>query len=282
MNSCISVIISFYNSSEFLENCIDSVLNQTINELSLSEYENNLQIILIDNGSTDNSGEIAKNYAKNYENVEYYHINHRGFNYGLNYGVDICDGDYISFLNSEDMISPYAYERMFNLVTKNDSDLATGFVCEFDNGKCINPNQYGPAFFGDEVTTLKDNPDILYDSLLFNKLIRHSFFTDNDFKFSESVSSVDESIVLQMQNLANSISIINEPCYYSRIPLIKDFTTSIDDKLSVMRLTDKYIKDNVANLEDKKQIKWLKVDLMKYIDNQKTYQKKSHNIHLIF
>ena len=67
MKTRISVIIPIYNVQEFLEECINSVINQTINNLELNGYDRNLRIILVDDGSTDNSGIIAKKYAEEYD-----------------------------------------------------------------------------------------------------------------------------------------------------------------------------------------------------------------------
>ena len=79
MKTRISVIIPIYNVHEFLEECIDSVLAQTINDLELTDgYERNLQIILIDDGSTDDTADIAKGYVDRYENIEYHYEENQG------------------------------------------------------------------------------------------------------------------------------------------------------------------------------------------------------------
>ena len=85
MKTRISVIIPVYNVHEFLEECVDSVLAQTINNKSLDDgYDRNLQIILVDDGSTDNSGEMAKEYAKKHENIEYVYEENQGLGHARN------------------------------------------------------------------------------------------------------------------------------------------------------------------------------------------------------
>ena len=98
MKTRISVIIPVYNVEEFLNECVDSVLDQSINNMELTDgYERNLQILLIDDGSTDDSAIIAKKYAEKYENVEYIYEENQGLGHARNYGCEFAEGDYIIF-----------------------------------------------------------------------------------------------------------------------------------------------------------------------------------------
>ena len=127
MKTRVSVIIPVYNVQEFLEECLDSVVGQTINNMELSDgYKRNLQIILVDDGSTDDSAVIAKEYADKYENIEYVYEENQGLGHARNYGCEFAQGDYIIFLDSDDRVPPKAYERMYNLAVKNDSDMTIG------------------------------------------------------------------------------------------------------------------------------------------------------------
>ena len=86
MKTRISVIIPVYNVEEFLNECVDSVLAQTINNMELTDgYERNLQILLIDDGSTDDSAKIAKKYAEKYDNIEYIYEENQGLGHARNY-----------------------------------------------------------------------------------------------------------------------------------------------------------------------------------------------------
>ncbi|HJA50079.1 MAG TPA: glycosyltransferase, partial [Candidatus Fusicatenibacter intestinipullorum] len=92
----ISVIIPVYNVEKYLKRCLDSVINQT--------YKN-LEIILIDDGSTDNSGKICDEYAQKDERIIVIHKENGGVSSARNKGLDICIGDYISFIDSDDWIN---------------------------------------------------------------------------------------------------------------------------------------------------------------------------------
>lgn len=265
MNSCISVIIPFYSSDEYLENCILSIINQTIFNSEIN-CENILQVILIDDGPTNTNSQIAKEYSENYSFIEYHSQNHQGLNNSYNNGVSFANGKYLSFLNSNDMIALDFYENIFKTAERNNSDLTTGFVCDFKYGKCENSKMYEPAFLQDnKLLSIQNNPDLLYDTILNNKLIKHSFFKENNFKFCEKNRYPDSFMVFQMQYHANNISMINQPSYFKRISEKTESVNEIKENLSNMKLIDEFIKED--ELKRFYEIKLLRVDLMKHIDD---------------
>ena len=103
MNDLISLIIPVYNTEQFLRRCLDSVINQT--------YKN-LEIILIDDGSTDNSGKICDEYVLKDNRIKVLHIENGGPSYARNKGLEIAKGDYIGFVDSDD----YVDKDIFNLM----------------------------------------------------------------------------------------------------------------------------------------------------------------------
>lgn len=107
----ISVIIPVYNVEKYLKRCLDSVVNQT--------YKN-LEIILIDDGSTDKSGNICDEYAAKDKRIIVIHKENGGLSDARNKGLDICTGDYISFIDSDDWIENGFYEYVVNNVKDND------------------------------------------------------------------------------------------------------------------------------------------------------------------
>ena len=106
----ISVIIPVYNVEQYLSRCIDSVINQT--------YKN-LEIILIDDGSTDNSGKICDEYATKDKRIKVIHKQNWGVASARNIGLDIAKGEYIGFVDSDDYIEPDMYEILYSLLIKN-------------------------------------------------------------------------------------------------------------------------------------------------------------------
>lgn len=110
----ISVLIPVYQVEQYLHRCLDSVLRQT--------YPN-LEIVMVDDGSTDASGEIGKEYA-NLPNVEYIFSEHLGVSYARQLLLNLAKGDYLFFLDSDDYIDPNAIKFLFNLAETHHADIA--------------------------------------------------------------------------------------------------------------------------------------------------------------
>ena len=113
-NPVVSVIIPVYNVEKYLEECIDSVLAQT--------YQN-IEIILVDDGSTDSSGLICDRYAEKNTNISVIHQKNSGLSAARNSGLNKANGDYIYFLDSDDYISADAIEKLFSIAENDKSDI---------------------------------------------------------------------------------------------------------------------------------------------------------------
>lgn len=283
MKTRVSVIIPFYNVQNFLEESLNSVLAQTIIDLELNEgYERNLQIILIDDGSTDNSSEIAKDYCNKFKDIEYhYYEKSQGPGYARNFGYQFAEGDYIIFADSDDLVMPHAYERMYNSAIKNGTEMVIGGVLRFNSKSYWKSYIHSIAFSGIyEITHITESPELFYDTTIWNKLIKRSFWKKYDFKFLEGILYEDIPITFFLHYYANKVSIVNETCYLWRV---RDGTNlsitqkisriqNLKDRLKIMGIVDEFFKENVteSNLIHEKVIKWLSVDLMIFIQNYTT------------
>ena len=121
--SKISVIVPVYKAEEYLDECIQSVLNQTYPDIEL---------ILVDDGSPDKSGEICDRYAKDDSRIKVFHQQNSGVCAARNKGLAISSGDYFTFLDSDDTLSKYALELLFQDLKENDADMAIGAVDSVD------------------------------------------------------------------------------------------------------------------------------------------------------
>lgn len=99
----ISVIVPIYQVEAYLEECLDSILNQTYRQL---------EIILIDDGSTDRCGDICDRYASQDSRIKVIHQTNQGLSAARNAGMDMATGEFISFIDSDDYIDPHFYEKM--------------------------------------------------------------------------------------------------------------------------------------------------------------------------
>lgn len=118
-NSLISVIIPVYNTEEYLERCLISILNNT--------YKN-LEVILVDDGSTDNSGKICDDYALKDERITVIHKENGGQAIARNLALDKIKGDYIAFIDSDDFVHKNYFEFLLKGITENNADVS---VCSF-------------------------------------------------------------------------------------------------------------------------------------------------------
>lgn len=105
MNSKVSIIVPIYNVAKYLPTCLDSIINQT---------HQNLEILLIDDGSTDDSGNIADSYAKKDSRITVIHQKNQGQSAARNYGLSLASGDYISFVDGDDEVKPDFIEKLLS------------------------------------------------------------------------------------------------------------------------------------------------------------------------
>ena len=115
MAPIISVVVPIYNVEQYLEKCVKSIQNQTLS---------NIEIILVDDGSTDESGVIAENLALNDERIRVYHKENGGLSSARNYGIDRATASLIGFIDSDDYIEADMYELLYNNLLKENADIS--------------------------------------------------------------------------------------------------------------------------------------------------------------
>lgn len=147
----LSIIVPVYNTENYLIECIESLINQTLE---------NIEIILVDDGSKDNSGKICDTYASKYAFIKVIHNENIGLGYTRNIGIENAEGMYITFIDSDDFVREDYYEKMIEVCRKEQAD-----VC-FANG-IINykENKLNYVHFYKDVFSLKfDDKDKLFQA----------------------------------------------------------------------------------------------------------------------
>ena len=133
----ISIIVPVYDVEPYVARCIESIMSQT---------HKNLQILLINDGSTDKSGVICDDYAKKDSRITVNHQENAGVSSARNTGLDAAKGDWIGFVDSDDWIQPDMYEKLLEEAQKSDKDIAIcGFSIQSDDGK-RQTNEIYPEF----------------------------------------------------------------------------------------------------------------------------------------
>lgn len=199
----ISVLVPVYNTEKTLSKCLDSILKQTI--------INDIEIVIVNDGSTDNSQAIIDNYVDKYKNIVKYKQINQGLGATRNKGIELASGEYIAFLDSDDWVDENYYELMYKKAKEENSELViSSYIVDIPNSNT------------QSITTHKVEDKISHlDGLLrgdiagfsWNKLYKKSLIDDNNLKFplrGELENVEDQYFSLRCVALANKISFMNE------------------------------------------------------------------------
>ncbi|MDE6025499.1 MAG: CDP-glycerol:glycerophosphate glycerophosphotransferase [Lachnospiraceae bacterium] len=264
----VSVIIPIYNVEEYLKECLDSMLVQG---------RAALQIIMIDDGSTDASGEIAQSYAAEHDNFEYYLIENGGLGHARNYAIQYVKGKYLTFFDSDDIIVDGTYTKMFDLAEKYQSELTICDVARFNSEKAWAAGLFEKVFSEIEDNThITKSPRLLYDTIACDKLVLTSFYKKNKFFFTENALYEDIPVVIPMHYKANSVSILNSVGYLWRVRdgASKSITQSTSskqnliDRLDAIKKLNSFYKNELKNddMWRKQQKKNFTIDLIIFVN----------------
>ena len=230
----ISIVIPIYNTEQYLDKCVDSVLNQT--------YKN-LEVILVDDGSTDDSGKICDYYAAKDERVVIIHQRNQGNNVARKNGVKIANGDYVGFVDSDDWIEPDMYQCMVDNIKKNNADIVSvGFYLEYSNKTEIYNDEIDSNLYKIGKDTNKFIESVLLGNTksrlysiqwnLVTKLFKRNVISVSQEKVNGVFYGEDMAVTFESYYLAESISVINKPYYHYR-----QCNHSITHKKDVMLLS---------------------------------------------
>lgn len=187
MNELISVIIPVYNSQEYLPKCIESVLNQSYS---------NLEIIIINDGSTDDSGKICDSYAQKDSRIKVIHKKNGGVSSARNIGLEEVTGKYIGFIDADDYIEIDMFKKLYENIKCDDYDIS---ICNYNT---ITKSNKIPNNILKECKDIFNNKEFLiglfdknlYGGYLVNKLIKKECI--KDVRFNENVSVLEDLLFL--------------------------------------------------------------------------------------
>lgn len=203
----ISVIVPIYNVEQYLEKCLNSIINQTYKAL---------EIILIDDGSTDNSGKICDEFALRDDRIKVIHHENEGVASARNIGITNATGDFIMFVDSDDYIEPNTAEFLINQIHEFSADIATcGFKYADTNG---NTWPQEDATIREGAVTRSEFWNYFYTDIrvfyvtLWAKLSRRSLW--KDLYFPDGKLHEDEFITHSLVANSSKIAISKKPLYY--------------------------------------------------------------------
>lgn len=209
MNPKISIIIPVYNAEKYLRKCIESILSQSFNDFEL---------ILVNDGSSDNSLDICKEYSKNDGRVRIICKENGGAASARNEGLNIAKGDYIAFIDADDFINKDMYKILYNMAIKNDADLV---ICEYLNieedeekkyDEINNMNYYEKQYDNTECLNLIYSDRNISMIVPWNKLYKKNIF--ENIRYPEGRICEDEFIAHRILHKCEKILYTNRCLYY--------------------------------------------------------------------
>ena len=249
----ISVIIPAFNAEKYIDKCLDYLLNQ--------DYKLNYEIIIVDDGSKDETLKILKKYEKKHPNIKVISQKNSGQAVARNRAIDLAKGKYLMFVDIDDFVDKTILSKMFSVIDKENADLV---YCDYYE------------YYGDDKLILKENyftDDSKKNGILANfapwgKLYRTEFLKKSGLRFLEGKLFEDIAIVPVLAALSNKSIRLAEPLYYyncSNVSSIrkKTYNKKLEDvpeeiqndfeKSISLRIIDKYWMDQLDAMEELKE-----------------------------
>ena len=248
----ISVIIPIYNVERYLNRCIDSVLCQK---------EVSMEVILVDDGSTDSSGRICDDYACKNMNVKCLHVKNGGPATAKNRGYDIAKGNYVAFIDSDDEIKQDMFTVMLKSGYQHNADIVCCNYIQVDEDGNISHTQHtGEEYVLNQDEALKAIliKDNIY-SQCWTKIYKRKMLESNQIRNTEGLKT-DEDFIYNIQAFAcsNTVCVVDKPLYiytHRNKSLSKDYyrdhiSQYIDNRILRLELVDSIINNKFPHLKE--------------------------------
>lgn len=240
----VSVIIPVYNVEPYLKRCLDSVIKQT--------YKN-LQIIVVDDGSTDNSGKICDEYAKKDGRIEVIHKKNGGISSARNKGIKSVHGDFIVFVDSDDYVDKNYVSILYGELTKEDADMAVvGHKIIYCDRQIVKRNDKNCSMLSREALN-----SLLYDKCIdvscWGKIYKKSLF--KGVVYPEGKIFEDSAVTYKLFMNSKRIAVSSEtPYFYTKKRKTSITTTKFSrDKYDLIEATERMTKDILGTFPDLRQ-----------------------------
>lgn len=225
----VSIVVPVYNVAEYLPEFLDSVVGQT--------YKN-LEILVIDDGSPDESASIARRWARWDKRIRVISKPNGGLGAARNTGIDAARGDYLTFADSDDVYDSNAIHAMVSTLEKTGSDFVVGTMVRRTGKRDYLPKWNRKVHETDRLQlTIDEYPDILLDVFAWNKLWRRDFFNEHVRGFPERILYEDQEPSALSYINARSFDVIKDHVYYWRVR--EDGTSITQQKAKINDLSDR-------------------------------------------
>ncbi|MCI9179708.1 MAG: glycosyltransferase family 2 protein [Lachnospiraceae bacterium] len=250
MNTLISVIVPVYNTEKYLERCVKSLIQQTYR---------NIEIILVNDGSMDKSFEICKKLQEKYKNIILINKKNGGLSSARNAGIEVANGEYIAFLDSDDWVTQDCYEYMLNLAVTNNAEIADIMVSQVKSkdDNVLSTDEKIEVFSGRKILEhylyrgMKEINGAPYSAC--RKLYQKKLFNDDTLCFVEKTVNEDICFNYRILSKCRRIAVSNQIKYFY-FQGEKSISTGMLEKkdLALLKISRELV--NLANESNDKRI----------------------------
>ena len=202
----VSIVVPVYNVENYLKRCLDSLINQTLKDI---------EIIIVDDGSKDNSSSICNEYAELDSRIKVIHKENQGLGLARNTGLEVVSGEYVGFVDSDDFVELNTYEQLYNVIMNENADMVTcnyySYISSDDIKQKINTISSFKIVTGDNLKKLacqlvgkdprKSEDDI--GMSVWKNLYYVKYLKENDFKFCSEREFVSEDAIFDLTVVPN-------------------------------------------------------------------------------
>lgn len=205
----LSVVVPVYDVEPYLAECLDSILVQSFHAL---------EVVVVDDGSTDGSGRIADEYSRRDSRVRVLHQDNAGLGAARNRGIESCGSEYLAFADSDDLVPPGAYAALVRSLERTGSDLAIGAVQRMNgDNRFMTPLMRENHRQEKLSTNLDEMPGMLADVFAWNKVFSRRFWDAHTLSFPERVRYEDQPTLTKALVEAGSFDVLADSVYLWRV-----------------------------------------------------------------
>ena len=205
----LSIVVPFYDVEDYLDETLRSLAAQT---------HTDFEVVMVDDGSTDNSVDIATDFAARDPRFRLVRQTNHGLGHARNTGTANATGKYLAFADSDDVLPHYAYKLMVDTLERTGSEIAAGNVRRLASRGASGSPMHTEAFATTRLRTqLHRHKSLLRDMTAWNKVYRRRFWDESDLSFPEGVLFEDAPATIPAYVVAQSIDVLEAPVYYWRI-----------------------------------------------------------------
>lgn len=240
----VSIILPVYNVAPYLRQSLDSIIAQTLTDI---------EIICVDDGSTDESGKILDEYKEKDARIKVIHKKNAGTGAARNDGLKIATGECIGFVDPDDWILPNMYERLYNILQDKELDIVMFTPDVFNDqtqkheGFLYFQDSNFPKILDDKIFNKDDISPFSYPMCVWNKLYRKKLFDENNIDFAEGLDFEDHKVIFKSLFTAKRIYFIREKLYVYRHSrkgsILSDNDTRMFDHIKIYDIVENILKE---------------------------------------